>query len=233
MISENYWMRYHLFKTSRTKYLLIGDSQAKKLNISNFNILSLPGAQVKHVCKFLPKKDIHDTIVLSIGGNDLFSGKAQSYISASELVPEISDLANLLLTRAKSVFVLGIPHRHYQPERTKEVNALLASRRESWKFRGISRQVYGDKHLRRDKLHLISDVLNGLIYILKGKILYKFYRPELEIQRHRQVIECSEVCKCLSWTEEDYDWLSKDSKTWSVVTLGKLVHSIYLADVKY
>ena len=42
-------MRYHLFKTSRTKNLLIGDSQAKKLNIANFNILSIPGAQVKHV----------------------------------------------------------------------------------------------------------------------------------------------------------------------------------------
>ena len=112
-------MRYHLFKTSRTKNLLIGDSQAKKLNKANFNILSLPGAQVKHVYNFLPKKDICDTIVLFIGGNGLFSGKAQSNISASKLVQEISDLANLLLTRAKRVFVLGIPHRHFQPELTK------------------------------------------------------------------------------------------------------------------
>ena len=44
-------MRYHLFKTSRTKNLLIGDSQAKKLNIANFNVISLPGAQVNHVYK--------------------------------------------------------------------------------------------------------------------------------------------------------------------------------------
>ena len=44
-------MRYHLSKTSRTKNLLIGNSQAKKLNIANFTILSLPGAQVKHVYK--------------------------------------------------------------------------------------------------------------------------------------------------------------------------------------
>ena len=156
-------MRYHLFKTSRTRNLLIGDSQAKKLNIANFNILSLPGAQVKHVYIFLPRKDIYDAIVLFIGGNDLFSGKAQSNISASELVQEIYDLANLLLTRAKRVFVLGIPHRHYQPERTKEVNALLASRRESWKFRGISRQVYSDKHRRKDEVHLSSDALKGII----------------------------------------------------------------------
>ena len=93
-------MRYHVFKTSRTRNLLPGNSQAKKLNIANFKIVSLPGAQVKHFYKFLPKKDIYDTIVLFIGGNYLFSGKVESNISASELVQEISDLANLLLTRA-------------------------------------------------------------------------------------------------------------------------------------
>ena len=158
-----------MFKTSRTRNLLIVDSQAGKLKIANFNILSLRGAQVKHVFQFLPKKYIHDTFVLFIGGNDLFSGKAQSNISASELVQEISDLANLLLTRAKKLFVLGIPHRHYQPEGTKEVNALLASRRQSWNFRGISRQVYSDKHFRKVKVHLSSDALNGIVYILKAK----------------------------------------------------------------
>ena len=120
-------MRYHSFETSRTRILLIGDSQAKRLNIAKFNIISLPGAQVKHVYKVLPRKDIYDIIVLFIGGNDLFSGKAQSNISASELVREISELANVLLTRAKRVFVLGIPHRHYQPESTKKLNALLFS----------------------------------------------------------------------------------------------------------
>ena len=198
-------MRYQLFKTSRTRNLLIGDSLARKLNIASFTILSLPGAQVKHVCKFLAKKDVFDTIVLFIGGNDLFSGKAQSSISASELVQEISDLANLLLTRAKRAFVLGIPHRHYQPVRTKEVNASLVSRRESWKFREFSRQVYSNKHLRRDRVHLSSDASNGIIYILKGKILYNYYGPELELEGHPKVIECSEVCKCLSWTEEDQD----------------------------
>ena len=140
-----------------------------------------------------------------IGGNDLFSGMAQSNISASELVQEISDLANLLFTRAKRLFVLGSPHRHYQPKRTKEVNALLTSRRESWKLRGISRQVYSDKHLRRDKVHLSSDALNGIIYILKSKILYNCFRPELKLERHPQVIDCCEVSNCLSWTEEDYD----------------------------
>ena len=50
-------MRYHLFKTSRAKNLLFGDSQAKKLNIANFNILSLPGAQVKNVYKLELERD--------------------------------------------------------------------------------------------------------------------------------------------------------------------------------
>ena len=191
-----------MFKTSRTRNLLIADSQAKKMNIANFNKLSLPGAQVKHIYNLLPKKVIYNTIVLFIGGKDLFSDEAQSNISASELVQEISDLANLLLTRAKRVFVLGIPHRHYQPERTKEVNALLASRRESWKFRGISRQVYSDKHLKKDKVHLNSDALNGIIFILQGKILNNSHRPELELEGHPQVVECCEVCICLSSTDE-------------------------------
>ena len=199
-----------MFKTSRTRNLLFGDSQAKKLNIANFHILLLPGAQVKHVYKFLPKKDIYDTIVLFIGSNDLFSGKARSNNSASELVQEISDVANLLLTRAKSVFVLGTPHPHYQPERTIEVNAIPASR-ECWKIRRTCTQAFGDKHLRRDKVHLSSDALNGFIYMLQSKILYNYYRPELELEGHAQVIECCEVCKCLSWTEEDYDWLSESS----------------------
>ena len=198
-------MRYHFFKTSRTRNLVIGESQAKKLNVAIFNILSLPGTQVKHVYKFLPKKDICDTIDLFIGGNDLFSGKAQSNISASELVQEIFDLANLLLTRAKMVLVLGIPHRHYQPELTKEVNALLASRLESWKFRGNSRQVYSDKHLRKEKLHLTSDALNGIIHIFTGKILYNYYRLELELEGHPQGVACCKVCECLSWTGEGYD----------------------------
>ena len=201
-------MRYHLFKTSRTRNMISGESQAKKLNIASFNILSLRGDQVKHVYKFIRKKDIYDTIVLFIGGKDLFSGEAQSSFSASELVQGISDLANLLLTRAKRVFVLGIPHRQYQPERRKEVNASLASWRESWKFRGISRHVYSDIHLRKDKVHLSSDALNGNIFILKGKILYNCYRPELELEGHPKAFECCGVCKCLSWTGEDYDWLS-------------------------
>ena len=137
-------MRYHLFKSSKSRSLLIADSQGKELDIVNFNVLSLPGACVRHVYNFNPKKDSYDTVVLFIGGNYLFCNTAPSTKSAEDLTQELSDLANFLLTKIKSVFVLGIPLRHSLPQRSKTVNAILASRKEGWKFRGISRQIYSD-----------------------------------------------------------------------------------------
>ena len=77
-----------------------------QLNITNFNILLLPGAQVKDVYKFPSKKDFYDTVVLFNEVNDVFSSRAQSDISATELVREISDLANLFLTTAKKSLYL-------------------------------------------------------------------------------------------------------------------------------
>ena len=195
-------MRYHLFKVSKSRNLIIADSQARELDIANFNVLSLPGARVRHVYNFVPKKGDYDIVVLFIGGNDLFCGNIPSTLSADDLVQEISDLANLLLTKAKKVFVLGIPQRHSQSQRTKAVNALLASRREGWKFRGIARQVYSDKHLKGDKVHLNSNALSGISYILKSKVLYENYCPELENEGHSVVIQCCGTCKCLSWTRK-------------------------------
>ena len=194
-------MRYHLFKSSKSRNLLIADSQVKELDIANFNVLSLPGACVRHVYNFIPKKDRYNTVVLFIGGNDLFCNNAPSTKSAEDLTQELSDLANFLLTKIKSVFVLGIPLRHSLPQRSKTVNALLASRKEGWKFRGISRQIYSDKHLKRDNVHLSSKALSGIGYILKSKILYKRFCPELEEEGYSHIIECKGTCRCLSWTK--------------------------------
>ena len=181
--------------------MLIADIQDKELDIANFNVLSLPGACVRHVYNFIPKKDSYDTVVLFIGGNDLFCNNAPSTKSAEDLTQELSDPANFLLTKIKSVFVLGIPLRHSLPQRSKTVNALLALRKEGWKFRGISRQIYSDKHLKRDNVHLSSKALSGIGYILKSKILYKRFCPELEEERYSHIIECKGTCKCLSWTK--------------------------------
>ena len=92
------------------------------------NVLSLLGAKIEHVYNFIPKKDLYDIIVLFIGGNNLF-------VTTSEnLVRQISDLA-YLLTKAKKVFVLGIPLRNFQPHQAKEVNSLLASCQEGWNLK--------------------------------------------------------------------------------------------------
>ena len=187
-------MRYHLFKVSKTRNLIISDSQGKGLDIAYFNVLSLPGAKIEHVYNFIHTKDLDDIIVLFTGGNNLF-------VTTSEnLVRQISNLANLLLTKAKKVFVLGIPLRNFQPHQAKEVNSLLASCQEGWKFRGVFRQVFSNKHLKKDNIHVNSYALSGITYILKSNVLYKRFCPSIEKEGHLKVIVYSGVCKCLSWT---------------------------------
>ena len=60
------------------------------------------------------------------------------------------------------------------------MSALLVSRKEGWKFRGFSRKIYSDKYLKRDNVHSSSNALRGIGYILKSKILYKRFCPEVE-----------------------------------------------------
>ena len=162
-------MRYHQFKVSKTRNLLISDSQGKGLDIADFNVLSLPGAKTEHAYNFIPKKDLYDIIVLFTGGNNLFATTSENSVR------QISDLANLLLTKAKKVLVLGIPLRNFQSHQAKDVNSLLASCQEGWKFREISRQVFSNKHLKKDNVLLNSYALSGITYILKSKILYERY----------------------------------------------------------
>ena len=71
--------------------------------------------------------------------------------------------------------------------------ALLASRKEGWKFRGISIQIFSDKHLKKDNVHSSSNALSGVGYILKSKLLYKRFCPELE--EFSQILECKGTCK--------------------------------------
>ena len=71
-------MRYHLFKSSRSRNLLIADSQGKELDIANFNVFSLAGACIRHIQSFIPKKDRYDTVVLFIGGNNLSCNNLRS-----------------------------------------------------------------------------------------------------------------------------------------------------------
>ena len=167
-------MRYHLFEVSKTRNLLISDSKGKGLDIAKFNVLSLPGAKIELVYNFIPKKDLYDIIVLFIGGNNLF------VTSSENLVRQISNIPNLLLTKTKKVFVLGIPIRNFHPHQAKQMSSLLASCQEGSKFRGISRQVFSNKHLKKDNIHVNSYALSGITYILKSKILNKRFCPSIE-----------------------------------------------------
>ena len=159
------------YKSSRSRNLLIAYSQGKELDIADFNVLSLLGACVRHVYNFIPKKNRYDNVVLLIGGNDLFCKNVPSTKSAEDLPQELSDLVKFLLTKVKSVFVLGIPLRHSLPQRSKTVNALLASPKEGWKFRRFSRQIYSDKQLKRDNVHLSSNALSRIGCMLKSLVI--------------------------------------------------------------
>ena len=142
--------------------MLIADSHGEELDKANFNVLSLPGVCVRDVYNFIPKKDCYDT-VLFIGGNDRFCNNVPSTKSVEDLTQDFSDLANFLLTKVKSVCVLGIPLRHSLSQRSSTVNASLALRKDGWKFRGISRQIYSNKHLRKDNVQLSSNALVELV----------------------------------------------------------------------
>ncbi len=103
-------MRYHTFLESPTRSLLIGDSQVRNINFSNFNILSLPDGTINNVFKFLPLPGEFKIVVLFIGGKDLFTKQGtRSEKPSSQVANELSDLADVLKERVPSLFVLGIP----------------------------------------------------------------------------------------------------------------------------
>ena len=118
-------MRYHTFKSSTTKNLLISDSQAKNLFFPNFKILSIPGGRIKDVWLFLPSPGEYEIIVLFIGGNDLFEFQRLSETSSKSAADQLSELADHLKELSSKVFIIGIPPRMNQPERSLAVNSLL------------------------------------------------------------------------------------------------------------
>ena len=101
--------RYHLIKTSSSKYILIADSQARYLQAGNLKILSLPGASANHFYDYLPPKDLFDAIILFIGGNNLYYYTTPIDTLLRLVADQVIDLANFLCERAKTVFVLAIP----------------------------------------------------------------------------------------------------------------------------
>ena len=204
--------RYHVYRTSSTKTLLIADSQARNLEAGNLNILSLPGACVRHVYNFIPPKDNFDIIVLFVGGNDLYFFKNPTTTPALQVAHEITDLANLFCDRAKVVYVLGIPERNENKVRSKQVNDFLQSVGErktkdqplvTWRYRTVARYITGACYFHpHDATHLNENGLNNLRNLNKEKILYKTYKKELNKRGYDKFFECKrDECQfpCSDW----------------------------------
>lgn len=190
-------MRYHIFKRSPTRNLIIADSQARHLNAPNFNILSLPGGHIKHAYSFLPPAGAYDIIVLFIGGNDLFSGHSPSGRAPELVAEDLSVLATRLSLLATKVFVLGIPLRYNQFEYSCKVNRILELKsKESWSYRGISSTIYHNRHLKSDKVHLTDQALNSLRRVLQKKVLYQSFSVAIRQSGYLAVSDCSGVCTC-------------------------------------
>ena len=174
-------MRYNLFKVSKTRHLLISESQRKGLDIANFNIFSLPGAEKNTFTILFPRKRFIISLSCLLAVTTYLLHR-QKILSDRYLILQISQI------KAKKVFVVSILLRHSQPHQAKEVKSFLSSRQEGWKFREISRQVFSNKHLKEDNVPLNSNALRGVTYILKGKILYNKHCPEIEKEGHLKVI---------------------------------------------
>ena len=190
-------MRFHIFKSSPAKNLIILSSQTRHLYFPNFNILSLPGGKTRDIIPFIPTAEEYIyIIVLLIGGNDLFEGNVPFTSSPKEVAEEIKLAVDRLTLVANKVFVIGIPHRHNQLERTKAVNKILSNFKVNWSLRDISHNIYAEYHLEKDEVHLSEFGLSGLKSILKNKVLYKLYKAEVDEAGHQSVIKCSKICRC-------------------------------------
>ena len=96
----------------------------KHLRFPNFNILSLPGAQLRLLSELLPEKRQYDNIVLFIGGNDIFTGSTPSNREPEEAAEELALLANKPVPLAtEKVFVIVIPSRGSDSASKKKAKA--------------------------------------------------------------------------------------------------------------
>ena len=186
-------MRYHFFKTSPTRNLIITDSQGRNLTFPNFNILVLPGARVGELRPFLPAKRRFDLIVLFIGGNDLPTDNTRS------VAKKISDLAVAASEVALRVFVVAVPPRLGIPDQAKALNRLLEKNNDRrLLYRGLSRSIYSvEKHTTRDDIHLEPRALSGIRSILKYRVLREAFCRQIDKQGHPRTYECPRRdCTC-------------------------------------
>ena len=211
-------MRYHQFRSSSNKYLLIADSRIRKLGFPNVNILTLPGVQVIHVDRFIPSKGKYELTALFIGGNDLYDGYLPSRSSVEEVADRITQFAERLFGVTDNVFVLAVSPRfptekdikdlhltEEQLQRHTRVNKIFSERSQNarWGYSGISLYIYCEEDISsNDHIHLTPKALSGVESMLKNRVLYKKrYSPDLAKGSHLAFYEChtNQECKCKSY----------------------------------
>ena len=199
-------MRFHIFKTSKTGNINFAHSQLKHLRFPNFDILSLPGAQIRHLSEFLPEKRLYDNIVLFFGGNDIFSGSTPSNKEPEETAEELALLAEELVSLAtEKVFVTGIPSRgsdSASKKKAKPTNEFInkvQKKSKKWEYRGITEEVYSPElHLSKDAVHLNGKALGGICSILKNKILRTNF-ANIDKKDHPKEYHCARNCESGSY----------------------------------
>ena len=113
--------RYHIYKPTETKFLLIAEYQARELLADSRNILSHPVGSISDAYNFIDNDKQYQLIILFIGDNDLLSGSVPSYKPPSQLTQKLNSPASFLSRRTKFRFVLGIPKRDENDEHAKKL----------------------------------------------------------------------------------------------------------------
>ena len=139
-------MRFHIFKTTKTRNIIFADSQIEHPRFPNFIILSLPRAQIRHLSEFLPEKRQYDNMVLFFGGNDIFTGSTPSNKEPEETAEELALLAEELVPLAtERVFVIGIVSRGIDSaskKKAKATNDFINKLQKKSKKVGIQRHLF-------------------------------------------------------------------------------------------
>ena len=71
--------------------------------------MTLPGAKVNDVQRFIPRKGKYELIAIFVGGTDLYNHCLPSESSVEQVAERICALADQLFLVTESVFVLAVP----------------------------------------------------------------------------------------------------------------------------
>ena len=151
-------------------------------------------------------------IILFVCGNELYNGCKISDKTPIDIANQLTELANFLTEQTKEVYLIGIPERNENKQRSAAVNEILekVSHRNrshkpsvTWIYRGISQHISGAKYFNpKDHFHLNESCRSNLHQLIKQKILYKDYNVTLINIGHSKIYECKRnscISICSTW----------------------------------